>query len=106
MNKDERKQELLKVFEGADEQKDIVYPLIDEIVFLEEQLEDLRDLPMIIINKNNPSQQKPTTASRQYKDFLQQYNNCIKTLAGILRKSQGEEESPLREFLRNANMER
>ena len=63
-------------------------------------------LPMIIINKNNPSQQKPTTASRQYKDFLQQYNNCIKTLAGILRKSQGEEESPLREFLRNANMER
>lgn len=106
MNKDERKQELLKVFEGADEQKDIVYPLIDEIVFLEEQLEDLRQLPMIIINKNNPSQQKPTTASRQYKDFLQQYNNCIKTLSGILRKSQGEEESPLREFLRNANMER
>jgi len=106
MNKEARKEELLKVFEGADEQKDIVYPLIDEIVFLEEQLEDLRELPMIIINKNNPSQQKPTTASRQYKDFLQQYNNCIKTLAGILRKSQSEEESPLREFLRNANMER
>ena len=106
MNAKKRKEELLKVFEGVDEGKDIIYPLIDEVIYLEGQLEELRKLPMIVIDKANPTRQRPTTASKQYKDFLQQYNNCIKTLSSTLRKNAAEEESPLREFLKKANMER
>ena len=105
MDAKKRKNELLKVFEGVDDGKDIIYPLIDEVVYLEGQLEELRKLPMIVVDEKNPTRQRPTTASKQYKDFLQQYNNCIKTLASTLRKNTAEEESPLREYL-NALKER
>lgn len=100
---DKRKTELMKLFEGCDDLKDVLIPLVDEIVFLEEQLEKLRRLPFIRINPEDISQQKATPASKQYKEMLQQYNNCIKTLTGILRKDATEEESPLREFMRKFN---
>ena len=98
-----RKEELIKLFEGTDEAKEVVYPLIDEVIFLEEQLDYLKTLPFIRVNPDNPSLQKPTTASKQYKDYLQQYNNCLKTLISAIRKGASEEESPLREFFRKYN---
>ena len=74
-------------------------PMIDDVVFLEAQLKELRKLPFLRINPKDPTQQKPTPAAKQYKELLQQYNNCIKILTGILRKDAPEEESPLRAFL-------
>lgn len=100
-----RKQELLKVFEDVDNAKEIILPMIDDVVFLEEQLAELRKLPFIRVNPKNPADQKLTPAAKQYKELLQQYNNCIKILAGVLRKDASEEESPLRAFL-NSRMEK
>lgn len=97
--KQTRKEELLQVFDQMDDQKGIIAPLIDDVVFLEDQLQDLRKLPFIRVNPSDPSQQKATPAAKQYKELLQQYNNCIKILTGILRKDAAEEESPLRAFL-------
>jgi hypothetical protein len=94
-----RKEELLKVFEQIEDTKGIILPMIDDVVFLEEQLTELRKLPFMKVNPKNPAQQKPTPAAKQYKELLQQYNNCIKILTGILRKDAPEEESPLRAFL-------
>ena len=94
----DRKEELLKAFEDV-EHKDIIIPLIDDVVFLEDQLKELRKLPFIMVNKKNPAIQKPTPAAKQYKELLQQYNNCVKILTGIVRKDSAEEESPLRAFL-------
>ena len=94
-----RKEELLKVFEQIEDTKGIILPMIDDVVFLEEQLTELRKLPFMKVNPQNPAQQKPTPAAKQYKELLQQYNNCIKILTGILRKDAPEEESPLRAFL-------
>lgn len=94
-----RKEELLKAFEQVENAKDIILPMIDDVVFLEDRLTELRKLPFIRINPNNPAMQKPTPAAKQYKELLQQYNNCIKILTGILRKDGHEEESPLRAFL-------
>jgi len=73
--------------------------LIDEIVFIEERLRELRQYPFIAINPKNPAQQKPTPAAKQYKELLQQYNNCIKILLGVANKESGGETSPLREYL-------
>lgn len=98
--KTNRKEELLKVFDQVDDEKSIVAPLIDDVVFLEEQLQELRKLPFIRVSKQDPSLQKATPAAKQYKELLQQYNNCIKILTGILRKDSAEEDSPLREFLK------
>lgn len=95
----DRKQELLKIFDEVDDAKGIIQPLIDDVVFLEEQLSGLRQLPFIRVNPQDPSQQKLTPAAKQYKELLQQYNNCVKILTGILRKDAAEEESPLRAFV-------
>lgn len=100
-----RKEQLMKIFDQIDDAKSIVTPLIDDVVFLEEQLQDLRKLPFIRVSKQDPSLQKTTPAAKQYKELLQQYNNCIKILTSVLRKDSGEEESPLRAFL-NARKEK
>jgi hypothetical protein len=94
-----RKEELLKIFEQIEDTKGIILPMIDDVVFLEQQLDQLRKLPFMKVNPKNPAQQKPTPAAKQYKELLQQYNNCIKILTGILRKDAPEEDSPLRAFL-------
>lgn len=99
--KNTRKEELVSIFAGMDNVKDIVLPMIDDVVFLEDQLEELRKLPFIRVSKQDPSLQKATPAAKQYKEMLQQYNNCIKILTGILRKDSAEEESPLREYIRS-----
>lgn len=95
-----RKEELINIFKGIEGINEIVTPLIDDVVFLEERLEELRRLPFIRVNPKNDADQKATPAAKQYKEFLQQYNNCIKILASVLTKNGVEEESPLRVFLK------
>lgn len=95
-----RKNELLKIFDQIEDTKGIILPMIDDVVFLEGQLQDLRKLPFIKVHPDFPDIQKPTAAAKQYKELLQQYNNCIKILTGILRKDAPEDESPLRAFIK------
>ena len=95
----DRKQELLNIFATAEDTKGIIIPMIDDVVFIEQQLQDLRKLPFIKVHPNFPEIQKPTAAAKQYKELLQQYNNCIKILIGIVRKDAPEEVSPLRAYL-------
>lgn len=99
MDTEKRKAELMKALEGVDDVKTVVTPMIEDIVFLEAALERLRELPFMRVNPNDNSQQKATPAAKQYKELLQQYNNCIKILAGVLRKDVPEDESPLRAFV-------
>lgn len=95
-----RTEELRKLCEGLDDAaKAATAQLIDEIVFIETRLTELRKYPFISINPKNPAQQRPTPAAKQYKEFLQQYNNCIKILLGVLGKIETGETSPLREYL-------
>ena len=105
-----RKEELLQIINNSGFQNDIkVAQLIDEIVFIEEQLVELKKLPFIMVNKSRPTIQKTTPAARQYKELLQQYNNCLRTLFRIdadarreeaKAKAEQEEESPLRKWAR------
>lgn len=75
--------------------------LIDEIIFIEENLAKLKQLPFIAVSKKNPAVQKATPASKQYKELLQQYNNCLRLLFRITGEMDGtEEESPLRKWLK------
>ena len=96
-----RKEELMKVFADMDDIKEIITPMIEDVVFLEEKLTELRRLPFIRVNPKNDADQKATAAAKQYKEFLQQYNNCIKILTSVLNKNTSEDESPLRAFLKD-----
>lgn len=75
--------------------------LIDEIIFIEENLAKLKELPFIAVSSKNPNIQKATPASKQYKELLQQYNNCLRLLFRITGEmDSNEEESPLRKWLK------
>lgn len=100
----ERKDELINSLVNADN-KCTVMPLIEEVLFLENQLSYLKTLPFIRISKKSDELQKPTAAAKQYKELLQQYINLIKTLATITGMDSENEESPLRAYLKQKNGE-
>ena len=104
-----RSEELKKIISKAGTDNDLkAAQLIDEIVFIEERLKELKKLPFIAVNPKNSAQQKATPASRQYKEMLQQYNNSLRLLfrlSGDLGADQ-DEESPLRIWLKNRSESR
>lgn len=93
----DRKEELLNLIGDRPE----LIKTIDEMVYLEEQLDYLRGLPKIQVHPTIPTKQKVTPAAKQYKEYLQQYVNLVRTLVRAIGSSEVEEESPLREWMRN-----
>lgn len=92
----DRKEELLKLIDN-----DItLIPLIDEVVYLESQLDYLRELPKIKVHPKDPAKQKPTPAAKLYKEMLQQYTNIIRILLRATGTDESEEESPLRKWMK------
>lgn len=94
----DRRSELLKILKDSNESS--ISPLVDEILYLEEQLEMLRKLPKIRVNPQNPEQQKATPAAKLYKEYLQQYLNAIKVLCKATGTDESNEESPLRKWVK------
>lgn len=92
-----RKEELLKLINN-----DITYiPLINEMVYLEEQLDYLRNLPKIKVHPTDSSKQKATPAAKMYKEMLQQYTNIIRILMKAIGVDDSEDDSPLRKWMKN-----
>lgn len=85
----ERLNELKAIFEKVDADKAaVVSPLLPQVVFIEERLEALRAVPHIRIHPKNPARQEVTAAGKQYKEYLQQYNNTIKVLLMVLYRTE------------------
>lgn len=81
----------------------LVDEVLDEIIFLEGKLEELKKLPFIQINSKNAMQQRNTPAAKLYKEFLQQYLGCIKLVESVIYRDKRlddneEQESPLRKW--------
>lgn len=94
----ERKNEILKLFEKIDS-KELLVKSIDDMLFLEDQLEELRKIPHIKYHPTNPSIQKKTEAGKLYKEYLQQYVNLVKTLSSVLYKNDIDSDvSPLKAY--------
>ena len=96
-----RKEELIALV--PEESVDLVNDVIDEIVFLENKLKKLKTLPFIEVNTRNPMKQRNTPAAKLYKEFLQQYINCLKVVENVIyrdKRLEGDEleESPLRKW--------
>lgn len=97
----DRYDELKKLFDGLDESaKTTTARVLDEMIFLEARLDELKKCPFIRTHPNDPSVQKSTPAAKLYKEFLQQYNNCIKILLSVVGHTGETETSPLREYLK------
>ena len=96
----ERKAQLMKLLEN-NPNKDTLGFLVDDIVFLEDKLNALKQLPFIRVHPDNPERQKPTPACRQYKELLQQYNNCLKILIRATNRTDEPADSPLRIWVKS-----
>lgn len=99
----DRREELLGLI--PEDSKELVTEVVDEIIFLEGKLSELKQLPFIQIDPKNPMRQRNTPAAKMYKEFLQQYINCIKVVEGVIYKDkrlEGEEveDSPLRKWFK------
>ena len=98
-----RREELVAII--PEDSLELVTSVIDDVIFLEERLDELKKLPFIEVNSKNPMKQRNTPAAKLYKEFLQQYINCIKMIEGVIyrdKRLEGDEaeESPLREWFR------
>lgn len=88
-----------------DDSLGLVNEVVEEIVFLEGKLTELKKLPFIQVHPDDATLQRSTPASKQYKEFLQQYINCIKVIEAVIYKDkrlEGDEveESPLRKWFK------
>lgn len=73
-------------------------PLIDEMLYLEEQLDYLRTLPKLKVHPKDKTKQKPTPAARLYREALANYTNIIRLLLRAKGIDENDETSPLREW--------
>lgn len=96
MEESNRKSDYIKIFENVDEgERILVDRLIDEVVYLESRMTELRALPFIQIHQSNPALQKSTAAAKQYKECSQAYMNAIRILLNVLRKVDADAENEL-----------
>ena len=96
-----RLEELKEIFEKVDEDKrKLADPMLRDAEFLEGRLQELRKLPFIRVHPDDPTLQKRTEASKQYKELMQSYTNIIKVLNSILQKNAIEDEDEFDAFER------
>ncbi len=98
-----RHDELLAIFRSVDENiLTVVEPLIDDLIFIEKQLEELRSKPFIKYHPKDDSIQKITVAGKMYKDLLASQKDIVRILCMELHKDgTTESDSPLRAYLSN-----
>ena len=91
-----RREKLTKIFENIDEnEREIINPLIDEVVYLENRMTELKQYPFLSVHPKNPHLQKQTAAAKQYKECSQSYMNAIRILCGVLHKANTSAEDEL-----------
>ena len=82
-----REETLEDIFKDVDEnEKKLIDPLLEEVIYLEEQMKYLRTLPQIQIHPTNNAIQRKTEAAKLYKEYSQSYMNAIRILLGVLHK--------------------
>ena len=92
--------ELADIFAKVDEDKaKVIEPLLPQVVFLEQRLEELRGLPHLRIHPTNPARQEVTAAGKQYKELMQSYLNAIKVLQSTLSRYSVEEQDAFDKWL-------
>lgn len=90
-----RRQELMEAVRNDTK----LTPLVEEMIYLEGELDALRRLPKMKVHPKDPTRQKATPAARLYKEMLQQYTNIVKVLLHASGNDLTNAESPLRKWM-------
>ena len=101
-----RKDSLYSLFDHVDEnEKELISPLLENVLFLEGKMEELRKLPFIAVHPQNPALQKSTPAAKQYKECMQSYMNAVRILLNTLRKVESSAADELLEHLKEFSLD-
>lgn len=85
--KKDRKAEYVHIFRAVDDdERELVDKLIDECVWYEEQMDEIKKLPFIAVHPKRPELQRTTPAARLYKEYATSYMNALRILINVLRK--------------------
>ena len=104
MDRGERLASLKAIFEKVDPDKAaVISPLLPQVVFMEDRLEELQKVPHIRIHPKNPARQEITAAGKQYKETMQAYLNAVKVLQLTLGRYAVEEKDAFDEWLEGQN---
>lgn len=96
-----RREQLDKIFSGVDnDQKTIVNNLIDDVIFMEQQMAELKKLPFIRVHSSDKTKQEATPAAKQYKELSQAYMNALKILLKLTGSDVDGDDSDLRKYLK------
>lgn len=91
-----RKEGLNRIFKDIDyNEKQLIEPLLDEMIFLENKMTELKKLPFLNINPKNSAQQRITPAAKLYKECSQSYMNAVRIGLGLLNKIDSAEKDEL-----------
>lgn len=80
--------------------KEMAANLVDELLFLEKQLEEIKQHPFYQVSTKNRFQQRALPVGKLYRELLQQYTNGLKLLRTISGKSDGIEDNLLFDWLK------
>ena len=97
-NRREELQDIVKHI--GDEKKAVIEPLIEDIVYMEDELEKLRQLPRIRVHPKSPERQMITPAGKLYKETQQSYTAAIKIIMTALYKTDSSAADELLEKLK------
>ena len=99
-NTNKRLQELIEIVKQADENKlSVLMPTLEDMVFLENQIEEIKTKEHFICNPRNPKQIKKTDAHGMYLKLKQSYNNSLKIVLMALRGIETEINDGLDDFM-------
>ena len=97
---DKRLQELIDTVKAIDETKLLVLmPSLEDMVYLENQIAEIKIKDHFICNPKNKKQIKKTDAHGMYIKLKQSYNNTIKIVLSALRGSDGNLDDGLNDFM-------
>ena len=84
-----RKEELAEIFADVDAGESVLVDrLIDEVIFLEGTMTELKKKPFIQEHPKRPGVIRTTPAAKLYKESSQSYMNAVRILLNILRKTE------------------
>lgn len=79
------KEQLQAFFKNVDDdKKQFAFDTIDEYLFFVERIAELKKLPYIRVDKNNPERQQLTPAAKLIREYSQAVDSKRKTLLMIL----------------------
>ena len=99
IDNNERKATLLKTIKTLkEENQPYMSSLLDEFLFLESELGNLKKYPMFEVKQGDDFKQRTTPAGKRYLEVLQQYHNISKTIFSQFNKIDFIEDSPMKDF--------